>query len=540
VLVVGAGPTGLALALQAHDHGARVRVVERRARCFRPSRALILHPRTLEVLRPLGVTDALLAHGDVAPAVRLHLGGKEIPARLGDFAIGDTAFPYLVFAPQTVVEGVLSEALAVRGVEVERGVDLVDVRPEGAGVVARLRRTGTDLVVGCRYVAGCDGPSSTVRRRAAVGWRGAPYRQEVVLADVELDGELAPTAHAVAGRDGVLFLFALGESATWRVLATRPAEAILRPACQPLGQISREELQSLIDRAGLQLRIADLAWSAHVPLQHRIADRFRAGPLFLLGDAAHVHSPAGGQGMNAGIQDATNLGWKLAFAASTQALTGPGAPGLLDSYEAERRPIARRVLALTHALFWAEAGTDPLASFVRRAVVPTATPVLPFLLRRRRLIAGGVRVLSQLAVQYRSSPLSREGSPPGGHGSHPGERLPDGLVSVEGRRWHLHELLACPGVHVLLECEAPQLDLSSPAASIRVLRIADWAGRGVVVVRPDGYVGYRCAIADPVQIGDWLAMIGVSSEKATRESRSWKVASASVSSRRIGGTCPIR
>ncbi|HEU5349376.1 MAG TPA: FAD-dependent monooxygenase, partial [Ktedonobacterales bacterium] len=223
VLVVGAGPTGLVLALQAHDHGAHVRIVERRREAFRPSRALILHPRTLEVLRPLGVTESLLARADIAPEARLHLGSRVVRARLAELALSDTAFPHLSFVRQMDVETILAQALADRGVEVERGTELIEVSNGVASARATLRSQARIERTECDFVAGCDGPESTVRRAAGIGWHGGPYHQEVVLADLELDANLAHgVAHVVAGRRGLLFLFALGESATWRLLATRP------------------------------------------------------------------------------------------------------------------------------------------------------------------------------------------------------------------------------------------------------------------------------------------------------------------------------
>ncbi|HEU5424884.1 MAG TPA: FAD-dependent monooxygenase, partial [Nitrolancea sp.] len=190
LLVVGAGPAGLALALQARAHGARVRLIERRRDAFRPSRALILHPRTLEALRPLGVTDALLARADRAPAAHLHLGARMVPASLAELALPDTAFPHLTLIRQLEVETVLARALKERGVAVERGVELLDLRDEGSGVRATLRtRSGVEEAA-FALVAGCDGPESTVRGIAGIGWEGGAYREEAVLADVELAGEL--------------------------------------------------------------------------------------------------------------------------------------------------------------------------------------------------------------------------------------------------------------------------------------------------------------------------------------------------------------
>ena len=428
LLVVGAGPTGLALALQAHDHGARVRIVERRPEAFRPSRAMIVHPRTLEVLRPLGVTAALLARADTAPAVRLHLGSRVVPARLAGLALPDTAFPHLTLLRQTDVEAVLAHALAGRGIAVERGTEVIEVGEGAAGAHATLRSPAGVETVDCDFVAGCDGPQSVVRRAAGIGWHGGPYGEEVVLADAELDPDLERgVAHVVAGRRGLVLVFALGERATWRLLATRPADRAPLPFGQPGPPVPPAELQALLAGAGLPARISAVAWSARFPLQHRLAGRFRQGRLYLAGDAAHAWSPAVGQGMNTGIQDAVNLGWKLAFApwAADRA-------ALLDSYDRERRPVARRVLALTHVAFWAEASTGPLPSLLRGVVAPLGAPALPVLLRQRRLVAEAVRLVSRLGVAYRDSPLSAEGHPRLAGGPRPGQRLPDATVAVAG------------------------------------------------------------------------------------------------------------
>lgn len=501
VLVAGAGPTGLALALQAHDHGAQVRIVDRRLEPFRPSRALIVHPRTLEVLRPLGVTDALLAGGDVAPTVHLHLGRSEVPVRLGRFALPDTAFPHLLFVRQSVVEAVLSEALRRRGMPVERGVEVVDVCTDGDRTVVSMSRGGIDKAVACRFLAGCDGSASTVRRLAGVGWEGGDYRQDVVLADLALETALTPdVAHVVSRRRGLLFLFALREQAPWRLLATRPGTG-------GDDRVTRKELQDLLEESGLAARISDVAWSGRVPLQHRMATHYRRGPLFLVGDAAHVHSPAGGQGMNTGIQDACNLGWKLAYAASSTGLARSRTDRLLDSYEAERRPVGRSILRLTHALFWAEASTSLLPAFARAEVLTRVGPVVPWVLRHEHLVAQGVRTLSQLRVQYRGSPLSVEGSPAGPHGVRAGDRLPDAWVDDCGGRRRLHQLLADPGIHVLLEAGAPSFVDGALGPGVRVHRILNWPGTGAIVVRFDGYVGFRTAIADPSQIIGWLACL---------------------------------
>ena len=495
ILVAGAGPAGLTLALQAHDHGGDVRIIERRPEAFRPSRALILHARTLEVLRPLGVAEALLARADTAPTVDLKLGRREVRVRLGDLELPDAAFPHPSLVRQMDVEDVLTQALTERGVKVERGAELVQVRDDGASVRA-IWRSGAVTDEGCfGFAVGCDGPASTVRAQAGIGWPGRPYAAEIVLADAELDLP-GGAAHVVAGRQGLLFAFPLGERAAWRLLATRPAGPGRLPFGQPGPPVPAGELQELMDRAGLHAHLGQLAWSVRVRVQHRVAERFRQGRLFLAGDAAHAYSPATGQGMNTAIQDAANLGWKLAFA------SGEPAPALLDSYQRERRPVARRVLALTHLAFWAEASTGRLPSLLRGGLV-LAAPAVPALMGRRRLIAATYRWLSQLDVSYRASPLSAEGAPRPRYGPRAGDRLPDMTVTCDGRRVRLHELLARPGIHVLLEREADPPGPLGPMVTVH--RLTSVSGRGMTIVRPDGHVGLRCQRAATAPLLAWLA-----------------------------------
>ena len=506
ILVAGAGPAGLALALQAHDHGAHVRVIDRRPEAFRPSRALIMHARTLEVLRPLAVAEALLARADTAPAADLHLGRRVVRVRLADLALPDTAFPHLTLIRQMDVETVLAAALTDRGVEVERGTELAQVReaPGAVRTVLRSRTKAEEAIFG--FIAGCDGPASTVRAQAGIGWPGRAYAVEVVLADAELDADLTGgAAHVMAGRRGLLFAFRLGERAAWRLLATRPAGADPLPFGQPGPPVPAAELQALFDEAGLGAQIGSLAWSTRIRLQHRTAERFRHGRLFLAGDAAHAYSPATGQGMNAAIQDAANLGWKLAFAASQPG----GSAILLASYDRERRPVARQVLAMTHLAFWGEASTGRLPSLMRGTLAPLAAPLIPALMSRRHLVAAGIRLLSQLSVSYRGSPLSVEGTPQPHGGPRVGDRLPDKTVTSAGRTLRLHELLARPGVHVLLERDAGRLDDLAAGPMVQVHRLSSAPGRGLMTVRPDGHVGFRCQTADAHQLTAWLARTDV-------------------------------
>ena len=503
VLVVGAGPAGLVAALQAHAHGASVRVVERRTEPFRPSRAMVLHPRALESLRPLGVSERIVARGDTAPTADLHLGRRVVRVALAEVDLPDTAYPHLTLVRQADVEAVLLEAVGEAGIPVEWGTELVDLVQHGGDVCHVVTARGSTRTGESRYVAGCDGPASTVRRLTGIGWRGGPYREEIVLADVEIDGLAPGRLHVVAAAEGLLFVFALGERGTWRLLATRPGGEGERAHGQTGETVPAAEVRALVAASGLGASVTEVGWSSSVPLQHRLADSFRAGSCFLVGDAAHAHSPAAAQGMNTGILDAVNLGWKLAFAARhPRADLEP----LLGSYQTERRPVARQLLALTHAVFFAEASTHPLPAFLRGTLVPLAAPLVPLALGQDRLLAAVVRLLSQQWVRLRHSPVSvehghRRGAP------RAGDRLPDRDVVHDGGRGRLHELTALPGIHVLLDRDARTLDLDPLGPHVTLHRLLDSPGSGLVAVRPDGHVGLTCEVADQARLTCWLDLV---------------------------------
>jgi hypothetical protein len=371
-------------------------------------------------------------------------------------------------------------------------------------VVLRSRTGAEEARFG--FAAGCDGPASTVRAQAGLGWTGRLYPVEIVLADAELDGDLAgDAAQVAAGQAGLLFAFRLGERATWRLLGTRPATSEREVPGSFGPAVSAADLQGLIDAAGLDARITDLVWSARVRVQRRVAGRFRRGRLFLAGEAAHAYSPATGQGMNAAIQDAANLGWKLAFAAARPC----GQEPLLDSYDLERRPVARQLLAMTNLAFWAEAATGPVPSALRARLAPLAAPLLPALAGQPRLVAAGIRLVSQLGVSYRGSPLSVEGKPHRRGGPRAGDRLPDRLVGADRRNVRLHDLLARPGVHILLDRDAAWPGGLTLGRFVHVHRLTSGPGRGLVAIRPDGYVGFRSGTAETRQLAAWLTRIGV-------------------------------
>ena len=440
VLVVGAGPTGLTLAAQLRASGATVRIVDRQLDRVHESRALAVQPRTLEVLRGLGVAEDLVGRGNDAVWVQLHAGGRVVGIGLFGLGLDDTAYPFLLFVSPAETEQVLGDHLAGRGTPVERGVELTAFQAQDDGVTCALRhRAGRTEQVVARYLVGCDGAGSTVRRGAGVPFQGGGYPQTFALADLEADGLDRDAAHAFLGQEGIMLFFPLGRPASWRLLAMDPTlKGRREPARPALG-----ELQALADTfTGGGVRLRDPVWQTYFGLQHRHATRYRTGRIFLAGDAAHIHSPAGAQGMNTGIQDAWNLGWKLALVSR-----GVTDEALLDTYDAERRPVGGFVVRFSDRAFTVATSTNPLVRALRTRLVPR---VLPLGLRLDRAVAAGFRTVSQLDIRYRHSPAVQEGRPGLRRGPRAGDRLPDTRITRDGRACWLGEALAAPRFHLLL------------------------------------------------------------------------------------------
>jgi 2-polyprenyl-6-methoxyphenol hydroxylase-like FAD-dependent oxidoreductase len=447
VLIVGAGPTGLALAAQLNAFGVKARVVDREHDRVHESRALVMQPRTLEALRGLGLAQPLIERGNDAVELRLHFGRRVVGLRLFDTGLDDTAYPFLLFISQAETEAILNEHLAARDVTVERGLELIAVTQSAGGITCTLRRRdGTTERVKTRYLVGCDGAHSIVRRETGIPFEGDAYPQTFVLADLEVDGELeSGAAHAFLGDSGILLFFPLAAPASWRMQGTRSSAADADGERPETEETSLDELQKICDSsAGGALRLHDPVWSTVFRLQHRQAARYRSGRALLAGDAAHVHSPAGGQGMNTGIQDAVNLGWKLALV-----VRGVADEALLDSYEPERLPVARAVLDFTHRATTVALSNSSLLRLVRTQLAPR---LIPLLLRSRRLRTSGFRTIAQLAIAYRDSPAVQEGPNPPSKGPRAGDRLPDLRVTLNGHTSSLQEALTLPAAFHLLLC----------------------------------------------------------------------------------------
>ena len=394
VLVVGAGPTGLVLALWLTKLGVAVRIIDRLAEPGTTSRALAVQARTLELYRQVGLTDEVVARGHRTPAVNLWVRGRRA-ARLGFEVIGErlTPFPFLEIYPQDEHERLLIERLAAAGVTVERQIELTGFTDAGGHVVAQLRGPDGETTCEADYVAGCDGARSTVRETIGGGFAGGTYRQVFYVADVvaagpPVDGEL----HVDLDEADFLALFPLAGEGRARLIGTVRDERA--------DHADSLRFEDVSDRAirNMQLEVRQVNWFSTYHVHHRVTDHFRKGRAFVLGDAAHIHSPAGGQGMNTGIGDAINLAWKLAWVLADKA---PDA--LLDSYEAERIGFARRLVASTDRAFTVATAEGRRADFLRTRLFPLIAGTVMRIGAVRNFM---FRTVSQITLNYRGSTLS--------------------------------------------------------------------------------------------------------------------------------------
>src|SRR5262245_33452694 len=334
VLIVGAGPTGLVLALWLTRLHVRVRVVDKATEAGTTSRALAVQARTLEFYSQIGLADAVVASGRRMEAANLWVAGRQVArAPLGAMGAGISPFPYALIYPQDEHERLLIDRLADAGVEVERQIELTGFEQTSDGVLARIARPdGTSEICEARYIAGCDGAHSSVRDTLKIGFPGGTYEHLFYVADVSahgavMNGEL----HAALDSTDFLAVFPLKDDGHARLIGTIRSEA--EPAREPLswGDVSTRVMK------WLRIDVERVHWFSTYRVHHRVADRFAADRAFLLGDAAHIHSPVGGQGMNTGIGDAVNLAWKLAAV-----VHGRAEASILDTYEPERISFARR------------------------------------------------------------------------------------------------------------------------------------------------------------------------------------------------------
>src|SRR3954471_15856776 len=390
VLVVGAGPVGLTLANELVRHGISVRIVDKAAGRTDKSKALVLWSRSLELFDDAGYAEPFLPAGFQAHGAQISTG-TEIIARI-TFNSVDSRFPYALMIPQSETERILEEQLASRGVTVERSVELTGFADNGSSVDATLKKAdGATEALTVDWLAGCDGAHSTVRHGCAFAFEGTTHESDWYLADGHISGlEPNDRLHIFWHRDGILAFFPIvGDR--WRVVGDLgPAEDNDRQADPTLAEINA----LLAHRGSPDFVMSDPVWLAAFRINERKVKEYRKGRVFLAGDAAHIHSPAGGQGMNTGMQDAFNLAWKLALV-----IKGIAKPSLLDSYSPERTAVGERVLRNAGRLTEVATLRNPMLQGIRNTIARFATG-FPFVQHKM------ANQLTEMDIGYPESPLT--------------------------------------------------------------------------------------------------------------------------------------
>ncbi len=473
VLVVGAGPTGLLLAGDLAAAGVRTTVLERRTDESNLTRAFAVHARTLELLDARGIADELAGTGRKLDGLRLF---GNIAVDVSDLP---TRFPYVLITPQYETERVLEQRAVSHGADIVTGAEVVGLRQDADGVEVRVRSAdGAEATWRAAYVVGADGVRSTVRQALGLPFPGRSAVRSVMLADVRLTEPPRDVLTANGVRDGFAFLAPFGDG-WYRVIAWNRYRQL--PDDAP---VTLEEVRTITAKAlGSDFGMHDPRWLSRFHSDERQVPRYRVGRVFLAGDAAHVHSPAGGQGMNIGLHDAANLSWKLAAA-----VRGWAPDGLLDTYHDERHPVGRMVVRGSGALLRLALLGSPVLRSVRNAVLRAAT--------RSPAVARRIgRTVSGIGIRY-----------PAPRGADPlvGQRAPDLALAGDGPT-RLYEALR-GGQFVLVTRDQPP---EGVADRLVVVRPADSA-TPTMLVRPDGYVAWAAERTDPASrdaaVHQWLGV----------------------------------
>ena len=487
IVIVGAGPTGLTAAVESSRLGISVRIVDQAPERSLSSRALGVQARTVELLRVRGVGDEMVRLGNRARATTLYSEGKKLAAI--ELHRMPSEFNYVLLLAQSETERLLTEQLERQGVKVERGVEMVSVAQRPDQVRVQLRSgDGATEAVAASYLIAADGSHSAIRKALGLPFKGRSLTHTYVLGDLHLAGVVPQDQLSIfLARKGFLAVFPMGDG-RFRFMATDP-DGITGDTGDP----TLEGIQHLYDRtAHLPAQLYNLNWSSRFRINSRHMTTLRAGRVFFGGDAAHVHSPAGGQGMNAGIQDMVNLSWKLAMV-----LKGQARSELLDTYESDRLPVIRQLVRMTERATKVFNSTNPL-------VHATLTRLAPMVLARSAVQDKAAPRLGQIAASYRGCPIAKGGGQIGPLCA--GDRVPD-IHLGEARLYDMLDLstltlFVAGGAGRIAEAHRPWDDV----LAVRQVSVDTLAADGPawLLVRPDGYLAAAGGPADATRLRNWL------------------------------------
>jgi 2-polyprenyl-6-methoxyphenol hydroxylase-like FAD-dependent oxidoreductase len=510
ILVVGAGPTGLMLANQLARHGVRAQIIDRHSGPAQQTRAMAVQARTLEVYAKLGIAARALELGARGVGANMWAKGRRM-ARIpvGDIGKNLSPFPFVLMLGQDDNELLLGERLRTSGMDVQWNTELVGLAQQSDHVAATLKQPdGSTRTLTAAYVSGCDGARSAVRELNGVTFPGAPYEHVFFVADTQATGSMvAGEVNVYLLRNGFHLLFPMRGRDHWRVIGILPEALRGRD-----GVTFEDVIPSLRHEAGAELAFQGCSWFSTYRIHHRRAARFRDRRCFLLGDAAHVHSPMGGQGMNTGLQDAYNLGWKLALV-----VAGRADATLLESYEAERIPVAEQLLSTTDRAFSLVVSESWIAGLFRTRILAR---IAAFAMTFGRIQKLAFRTISQTGIRYPDSPLSTNlPELPAGR-PRAGDRFPwlrlrfqhDGAVE------DLFEKLDDTRFNLLVFGQSPPLDAASDfgdlirthavpddASNAAELARAQIRGPSFYLLRPDGHVGLAGTRYAATHVGGYMS-----------------------------------
>jgi 2-polyprenyl-6-methoxyphenol hydroxylase-like FAD-dependent oxidoreductase len=447
VLIVGAGPTGLMLANQLARRGISAQIIDRHSGPARETRALGVQARTLEIYAGLGIVQRALELGKRGTGADLWADGKRMGrVPLAEAGRAETPYPFILILGQDDNERIMGDRLATFGMAIRWNTELVALEQTSGEVNATLRRPdGTTETMTAAYVAGCDGAHSAVRDLSGIAFEGAPYEHVFFVADTDVTGSMVPDeVNVYLWKSGFHLFFPMRGKDHWRIVGILPDDLRDR------GHVAFDDVvPSLRGEAGTALSFRACTWFSTYRIHHRRAARFRDRRAFLLGDAAHIHSPVGAQGMNTGLQDAYNLAWKLALVVAQRADAT-----LLDTYEAERIPVAERLLETTDRAFRIIVSRSRLAALLRTRILAN---VMASAMRRPRIQRIAFRVVSQIGIAYPSSPLSKASTQPEHGAPRPGDRFPwlQLRFSAEDRKRDLFDALDPVNFNLLVFGQSP-------------------------------------------------------------------------------------
>jgi 2-polyprenyl-6-methoxyphenol hydroxylase-like FAD-dependent oxidoreductase len=510
VLIVGAGPTGLMLANQLGRRGVRAMIIDRHSGPAQQTRAMAVHARTLEIYAKLGIADRALELGRPGTGANMWSQGR-LKARIPLSGMGNglSAFPYVLMLGQDDNERIMGDHLRHWDIDVHWNTELVSLAQQSSHVTATVKGPdGRPTTITAAYVAGCDGARSSVREMSGIGFPGAPYEHVFFVADTEAIGSMVPDElNVYLWRNGFHLYFPMRGTDRWRVIGILPREL------RGKQDLTFEELiPSLRHEGAAALSFKSCGWFSTYRIHHRCTERFRDGRCFLLGDAAHVHSPMGGQGMNTGLQDAYNLAWKLALVISKRAESA-----LLDSYEAERRPVAHRLLATTDRAFRLLVSESWLAGIFRTRIVANLAALA---MTRKRVRKIAFQAISQIGISYRQSPLSETLAGVDANTPRAGDRFPwlhlrfrpdgpceDLFERLDDTRFNLLVIgQRSPPRERLVFADLLEVHTIPPDPdNVRELARASITGPAYYLLRPDGHVGLAGTLLDPAAVSRWFA-----------------------------------